>query len=138
MKIKLRYKGGKGSGFEGHAGRPGKVGGSASGSGGGSASGSGGGSWKSSNKISNKLPKDYKGSVKITTHYSGMNNFVTSNSGTIIIPHTSVNEFFTNSLKKHPNDAYWVAEPYQPTPDEKRRAQELRDAEERYARYNKA
>ena len=31
MKIKLRYKGGKGSGFEGHAGRPGKVGGSSSG-----------------------------------------------------------------------------------------------------------
>jgi len=34
MKIKLRYKGGKGSGFEGHAGRPGEVGGSASGTGG--------------------------------------------------------------------------------------------------------
>jgi hypothetical protein len=28
MKIKLRYKGGKGSGFRGHSGRPGQVGGS--------------------------------------------------------------------------------------------------------------
>jgi len=30
MKIKLRYKGGKGSGFHGHSGRPGEVGGSMS------------------------------------------------------------------------------------------------------------
>ena len=100
MKIKLRYKGGKGSGFEGHAGRPGKVGGSSS-----------GGSWKASNKISNKLPKDYKGSVKITTHYSGMNNFVTSNSDSIILHSRDLDEFFKNSLARDP-DAYRSVEPY--------------------------
>lgn len=37
MKAKLVFKGGKGSGNFGHAGRPGKVGGSAAGSGGGGA-----------------------------------------------------------------------------------------------------
>lgn len=56
MKLKLVYKGGKGSGHHGHVGRPGKIGGSQPGTGGGSGSGK-----MTAGDIKSKYPNVYQG-----------------------------------------------------------------------------
>jgi hypothetical protein len=127
MKLKLRYKGGKGSGFKGHAGRLGHVGGSSSG-------GGGKGSWI--DKVHSTLPKGYKSSVKVTTIHSGMSNFVTSNTDEIILNSDDLDTFFENELARNPN-SYHSVMPY--TEQDKARDAAIEEARaKKRAKFNAA
>jgi hypothetical protein len=57
--------------------------------------------------VTDKLPSGYKGQVKITTYYSGMNNFVTSNTAVTILQSKDLNKYFSNVTE----DAYYTIEP---------------------------